>query len=169
MRGAAIIAPMKRSLFETCVWESGGVSFSNDKSLLNIGYVHAYLANESYWAKGIAVELVRKSVAGSFCFGIYRTADVGANGAQIGFARVVSDGATFGYLADVFVDPGERGKGLSKKLMEFIFSFEEVRGFRRFMLGTKDAHGLYAQYGFKPLAAPERFMEVHNPGVYATR
>ena len=85
---------------------------------------------------------------------------------QVGFARVITDCATFAYLADVFMDENYRGKGLSKKLMEFISGFDELNGLRRFMLATADAHTLYARYGFKPLSAPERFMEVHNRDVY---
>jgi GNAT superfamily N-acetyltransferase len=134
--------------------------FSTDKKLLDINYIHNFLSTQSYWAVGIPLALVRRSIENSLCIGIYK------DGKQIGFARIISDYTTFGYLADVFVDEACRGKGLSKKLMQFILSFEEVKLFRRFILATKDAHSLYAQFGFTPLKAPDRFMERHQPDLY---
>lgn len=136
--------------------------FSTDKSKLDIGYVHEFLSRQSYWAEGIPMSLVEQSIQNSFCFGVYR------NHRQVGFARVVTDYATFGYLADVFIDPAYRGKGLSKKLMSFIFSRNELKRLRRIVLATRDAHGLYEQYEFKSLARPERFMELHRPDIYKT-
>lgn len=133
---------------------SGAYLFSNDKKKLQIDVIHAYLSKESYWAQNIPLELVEKTIAGSECFGIYDGSK------QIGFARVISDLASFGYLADVFVLEPYRGKGLSKELMSFIMNYEPVTKFRRFMLATKDAQGLYAQFGFTPLAEPGRFMEI---------
>jgi GNAT superfamily N-acetyltransferase len=88
---------------------------------------------------------------------------------QVGVARVITDRATFAYLADVFIDEGSRGRGLSKWLMATIQNHPDLQGLRRFMLGTRDAHGLYAQFGFRPLAHPEIFMEIHHPDVYGPR
>lgn len=137
-----------------------GFLFSTDNSKLDVKYVHSFLS-QSYWAKGIPIELIERSIQHSLSFGIYT-----AQGKQIGFARVVTDYTTFAYLADVFVDEAFRGKGLSKMLMRFIFSFEQFKGLRRFILGTRDAHSLYAQFGFAPIKAPDRFMEIHQPNVY---
>jgi GNAT superfamily N-acetyltransferase len=140
--------------------EVNGVLFSTDKSRLNILYIHHFLFHESYWAKGIPLNLVERSIHNSMCFGVYDKRK------QIGFARVISDFATFGYLADVFIDEAYRGKGFSKTLMEFILSRDELKILRRFILATADAHGLYRQYGFRPLKVPERFMEIHQPDIY---
>jgi GNAT superfamily N-acetyltransferase len=133
--------------------------FSTDKKKLDLIYIHNFLT-QSYWAHGIPLQLVESSVKNSLCIGIY------TNSEQIGFARVVTDYTTFAWLADVFVDERFRGRGLSKTLMTFISSFEEFRLLRRFMLATRDAHGLYAQFAFKPLKSPDRFMELHQPDVY---
>ena len=138
----------------------GDFLFSTDKKLLNVSYVHRYLSEESYWAKGIPREFVVRSIENSICIGIYE------NHSQIGFARVITDLATFGYLADVFIDEKFRGKSLSKKMMTFIQSFEELRHLRRMILATRDAHGLYAQFGFAPLKSPDRFMEIARPEIY---
>ena len=129
---------------------------STDKSKLNVDIVHNYLCNESYWAKNIPVEIVKKSIDGSCCFGLY----INENSIfkQIGFARVVSDCATFAYLADVFIVDTYRGKGLSKWLMETIMNCPELQGLRRWLLATKDAHGLYTKFGFSALDKPERIM-----------
>jgi GNAT superfamily N-acetyltransferase len=131
-----------------------GILYSGDKTLLQPDVIHDYLCGESYWAKGIPRDLLMEAIRGSMCFGVYE------NEKQIGFARVVTDGATFGYLADVFVLEEYRGKGISKELMRFIMEQPVCKKFRRFMLATKDAHGLYARFGFKALASPERFMEI---------
>lgn len=139
---------------------SGAYLFSNDKKKLQIDVIHAYLSNESYWAQNISLALVERTIAGSECFGIYRGTK------QIGFARVITDLASFGYLADVFVLEEYRGKGLSKELMTFIMNYEPVTKLRRFMLATKDAQGLYAQFGFTPLAEPGRFMEIKPFEIY---
>jgi GNAT superfamily N-acetyltransferase len=137
-----------------------GFHFSTDKKLLDVNYIHRFLSERSYWAAGIPIDLVRRSIENSLCLGIYQ------NTKQVGFARLVTDFSTFGYLADVFVDEAFRGKGLSKQLMNFIFSFEELKFLRRFILATKDAHGLYSQYGFALLKNPERFMERAQPEIY---
>jgi ribosomal protein S18 acetylase RimI-like enzyme len=134
--------------------------FSSDKRKLNLDYIHSFLAEESYWATGIPKEIVSRGIENAMCFGIYHQQW------QVGFARVITDYATFGYLADVFVDQNYRGKGLSKKLMDFIFSIEELKRFRRMILVTRDAHGLYKSYGFKALAVPDRYMELHRPDIY---
>ena len=127
---------------------------STDKSKLNIEYIHHYLSKESYWAKNIPMEIVQTSIEGSFCFGVYHLYK------QIGFARVITDYATFGYLADVFIDKDYRGKGLSKALMKFIMEQETIKKLRRFMLATLDAHSLYAQFGFESQEGNKRLMGV---------
>jgi hypothetical protein len=139
----------------------GDFTFNTDKKLLDVSYIHRYLSEKSYWAKGIPREFVVRSIENSVCIGIYDK-----NNSQIGFARIVTDLATFGYLADVFIDEKFRGKSLSKKMMAFIQSFEELRYLRRMILATRDAHGLYAQYGFAPLKSPDRFMERAQPDIY---
>jgi len=134
--------------------------FSTDKTKLNTKYIHNFLSQNSYWAQGIPYPIVQRSIENSLCIGIY------ANKKQIGFARVITDFATFGYLGDVFIEEGFKGKGLSVKLLEFIFSFEELKVLRRVILATRDAHSLYEKLGFKPLANPDRFMELHRPDIY---
>ena len=139
-----------------------GITYSTDKGKLNIEYIHQFISERSYWAVGIPRSLMERAIQNSLCFGVYDQQR------QVGFARLVTDYATFGYLADVFIDEAYRGRSLSKKLMEFIFSIEEISVFRRMILLTRDAHGLYQQYGFKPLASPDRYMEVHRPDIYKT-
>jgi len=134
------------------VTTADGYEISTDKTRLNLALIHQYLSTASYWAKDIPLELVQISIDGSFCFGLY------SNKQQIGFARVITDFATFGYLADVFILPEQQGKGLSKLLMEHIMGHPQLQGFRRWMLATRDAHGLYSQFGFVPLPHPERIM-----------
>jgi N-acetylglutamate synthase-like GNAT family acetyltransferase len=138
----------------------GKLFYSTDKSKLDLHFVHQFLSQHSYWAKGISIELVRKSIEHSMSIGIYSAEK------QIGFARVVTDYTTFAYLADVFVTPSFRGKGASKQLMTFIMDIDEMKILRRFLLATSDAHSLYAQYGFQPLKSPDRFMEIHQPDIY---
>ena len=135
-------------------------TISTDKSKLDISYIHQYLSRDSYWAAGVPVEVVKRSIEGSICFGVYHL------NSQIGFARLITDCATFAYLADVFIDELYRGKGLSKWLMETIMAHPELQGLRRCMLATRDAHSLYAQYGFVPLTFPERWMQIHVPDRY---
>jgi GNAT superfamily N-acetyltransferase len=132
---------------------------SEDKRRLDIGTIHGYLTR-SYWSPGIPLAVVERAIQGSVCFGVYHGAR------QVGFARVVTDKATFAYLADVFILEAHRGKGLSKRLMERIVSHPELQGLRRFMLATRDAHSLYRQFGFTELASPERFMEILRPDMY---
>ena len=127
---------------------------SNDRAKLDVNYIHYFLSKESYWAKNIPIELVKTSIEGSLCFGVYH------QDKQIGFARVITDYATFGYLADVFIDKNYRGKGLSKELMKFIMEQEVIKKLRRFMLATLDAHSLYAQFGFESQVGNKRLMGV---------
>jgi GNAT superfamily N-acetyltransferase len=133
---------------------------STDRARLDLDVVHGFLT-ESYWAKGIPRELVARSIENSLCFGVY-SADQ-----QIGFARVISDYATYAYIGDLFVLESHRGRGLGKWLMECIMQHPRLQGLRRWSLVTNDAHGLYAQSGFTVLKSPEKHMELHNPHVYA--
>ncbi len=134
---------------------------SDDKAKINIDVVHNYLCNESYWAKNIPIKVVQTSIQHSFCFGIYEINEQTKKvEQQIGFARVISDCATFGYLADVFIVEEYRAKGLSKWLMQTILAHPQLQGFRRWMLATLDAHGLYQQFGFLPISNPERYMRL---------
>jgi GNAT superfamily N-acetyltransferase len=135
---------------------------SADPARLDLDVIHRYLSEEAYWSPGIPREVVSRAIANSLCFGIYEHGV-----AQVGFARLITDRATYAYLADVFVLPAHRGKGLSKQLMETIIAHPEVQGLRRWMLATRDAHQLYARYGFTPVAKPDRLMERHDPDVYA--
>jgi GNAT superfamily N-acetyltransferase len=141
-------------------WYKEEFIISDEKNKLNAEYIHDYLSNKSYWAENIPLATVKKSIEGSVCFGVFE------NEKQIGFARVVTDKATFGYLADVFIDEHYRGKGLSKWLMEIIMNHHELQGLRRWMLGTKDAHSLYEKFGFTALENPKRIMHKHNAEVY---
>lgn len=139
-----------------------GYIISTDNGKLDIARIHQYLSEESYWAKNIPFEVVEKSLANSLCFGVYFQQSL------VGFARCVTDKATFAYLADVFIIAEHRGKGLSKWLMETIHAHPDMQGLRRWMLGTRDAHGLYAQFGWTPLPQDQvpRFMQLHRPDVY---
>jgi len=121
--------------------------------------IHAYLT-QSYWAEGIPLALVRKSMEHSLCFGVF------ANGEQIGFARVVTDRATYAWLADVYVLEAYRGRGLASWLLEAVLAHPELQGLRRFALATRDAHKLYERFGFTPLTKPESGMEIRRPGLY---
>ncbi len=138
---------------------------STDTSKIDITLVHNYLCNESYWAKNIPLNIVQKSIEGAFCFGIYKKENETAF-TQAGFARVITDKATFAYLADVFILEQYRGMGLGKWLMEEIMIHEELQGLRGWMLGTKDAHGLYEQFGFKRLENSERIMRLSTFEAY---
>jgi len=132
----------------------GEFLYSTDKTKLDVNYIQHFLGKESYWAKNIPLEIVKQSIDGSLCFGVY------AHNKQIGFARVITDYATFGYLADVFIDKDYRGKDLSKELMKFIMEQEVIKKLRRFMLATLDAHGLYAQFGFEKLEGDKRLIGI---------
>lgn len=141
---------------------NGIYCISTNRTLLNMECIHNYLSNESYWAANIPKEIVIRSIENSLCFGLY------VDDSQIGFARVITDKATFAYLADVFVLKEYRGKGLSKWLMQVIHEHPELQTLRRWMLGTRDAHGLYKQFGWTNFTeeVSSRFMQKHNPDVY---
>jgi GNAT superfamily N-acetyltransferase len=138
----------------------GDFLISDNRSLLDRALVHGFLSQHSYWASGVPREIVERSIDNSLCFGIYRT------GRQLGFARVVTDRATFAWLADVFILETARSSGLGKRLIAAVLAHPGLQGLRRFLLGTKDAHGLYAQFGFTPIAQVERFMEICRPDIY---
>ncbi len=131
----------------------------SDPQRLDFEMIHGFIGG-SYWARGISREILSRAIRHSLCFGVYE------DGRQVGFARVVTDQATFAYLADVFILESHRGRGLAKQLMSAVAADSRLQGLRRWVLVTRDAHELYAQFGFKPLAAPDRFMELHAPGVY---
>lgn len=135
---------------------------SSDKNKLDIPVIHSYL-KRSYWAENIPFEIVKRSIENSLCFGVYKKEE------QVGFARVISDFSTFAYLADVFILEEERGKGLSKFLMECILKHKQLQGLRNFCLMTKDAHSLYAKFGFKNIPNPENFMANKVDDIYKKR
>lgn len=136
---------------------------SDCRENLDVELIYHFLNNLSYWAKGISREVVVKSLDNSLCFGLFK------GNKQIGFGRVVTDRATFAYLADIFIVEEYQGKGLGKWLIECIVKHPELQSLRRWMLATADAQQLYHLYGFVPLGNPERFMEKHNPNIYDTR
>ena len=146
---------------------------STEKEKLDIDFIHSFLTR-SYWAEGISKEIIARSIDGSLCFGVFVQMDsFGGNdktdlsaGRQIGFARMITDKATFAYLADVFIIEEYRGLGLSKWLMEVIMSHPELQGLRRMMLATRDAHSLYEKFGFTQLINVDRWMHIHDPDVY---
>jgi GNAT superfamily N-acetyltransferase len=132
---------------------------TSDPAHIDLQAAHAFLS-KTYWSLGIPIETLARAVENSICFAArYQNA-------QVGFARVITDRATFGYLADVYVLEEHRGKGVSKKIMGAVVSHPDLQGLRRFLLATRDAHSLYTQFGFKPLAAPDRMMEILNSNVY---
>jgi GNAT superfamily N-acetyltransferase len=141
------------------IWRKDDFLISTDPALLNIPLIHDFISNQSYWGQGRKIETVQRALNNSLNFGLYKHDE------QVGFARVVTDYCTFAWLADVFVLEGQRGTGLSKWLMEVIISHPQLVNMRRWVLATKDAHGLYAQFGFKPLLQPERWMEWFNEQV----
>lgn len=140
-------------------WRRDEFIISTDPERLDVRTIHAVLT-ESYWAKGISFDVVKRSIEHSLPFGLYRGAE------QIGFARAVTDRATFAYLADVFVIDAYRGRGLGTWLMETIVSHPELQGLRRWVLLTRDAHGLYRKFGFDALNHPDRYMDRWDPDVY---
>ncbi len=130
-------------------------TISTDKNKIDIDYVHEFLTN-SYWSPGVPMETVERAMENSLCFGIYN------NDKQVGYARMVTDKATFAYLADVFIDENYRGNGLGKWLIETVLAHPELQGLRRIMLATKDAHKIYEQLGFTAIPNPDRYM-IYNP------
>jgi GNAT superfamily N-acetyltransferase len=144
------------------VMEMGRFLISTDRSKLDVDVIHGFLAR-SYWAEGIPRQTVMRSIDNSLCFGVYD------NARQIGFARVISDFATYAYVADVFILEPYRGRGLGKELMASIMAHPDLQGLRRWSLGTRDAHGLYAQFGFKPVVntRARTVMEIVDPEIYS--
>ena len=134
-----------------------GYNISTDKSLIDFETVYSYLSNDSYWAKGMPAEMLRKAIENSICFGVYQ------HNKQVGFARVVTDKATFAYLCDVFILADYRRLGLSKWLIQTIKQHPQLQGLRRWSLATSDAHGLYAQFGFTAISRPDTWMEIFTP------
>jgi GNAT superfamily N-acetyltransferase len=132
---------------------------STDRSRIDVAAVHAFLSR-SYWSPGIPEDVVRRGIAGAICFGIYHGRE------QVGFARVITDQATYAYLADVYVLEAHRGRGLAKWLMEVIISHRSLQGLRRFSLSTRDAHSLYRRFGFEVVVNPERQMEIMRRDIY---
>lgn len=141
-------------------WRRDEYCISTDRNRLDLHVIHGFLST-SYWSPGIPRATVERGIAHTECFGIYHDQD-----GQVGFARVVTDYSCFGYLCDVFVLESHRRRGLSKWLMECILAHPELQGFRRWMLATRDANGLYEKYGFTPLHDPARFMQKWTPDVY---
>ena len=138
------------------------ITVSTNKNKLDLEMIHTFLSEQSYWAKGIPLNLFKKSIKNSICFGVY----VGKK--QVGFARVISDKSTFAYIADVFVLEEYRGHGYSSVLMQAITNHKKFQNFRRWMLVTADAHFLYAKFGFNVVTKPEKFMEKHIPNAYVS-
>jgi GNAT superfamily N-acetyltransferase len=137
----------------------GETLVSCDRSKLDMGRIHAFLTN-AYWSEGVSRETIERGIENSMPFGVY------ADGGQIGFARVISDRASYAYLADVYIEESYRGRGLSKLLMRAVMAHPELQGLRRWILGTRDAHGLYRQFGFTEMQRPERWMEKAASGLY---
>ncbi len=140
-------------------WTRGSLTISTNEDRLDREAIHEFLRN-SYWARGIPRTVVDESIENALCFGLYE------GGKQVGFARVITDFATFAYLSDVFVIESHRGLGLSKLLMEVIMGHPQLQNLRRWMLATRDAHGLYEQFGFRSLSNPERLMEIVDMDIY---
>jgi GNAT superfamily N-acetyltransferase len=140
-------------------WRQGDLVISTDKSRLDRSLIQSFLSH-SYWATGIPCEIVDRSIENSLCFGLYHGEK------QVGFARVITDFATFAYLADVFVVEGSRGEGLGMRLMKVIMEHPALKNLRRWMLVTRDAHGLYEKFGWRSLGNPERIMEILDPDIY---
>ena len=146
-----------RTVINDDIFIKKGFLISTDQELLDFEVIYHYLKDESYWTKGIPVETLKKAIKNSICFGIYKQKRLA------GFARVVTDKATFAYICDVFVLDEFRNLGLSKWLVQTIKEHPELQGLRRWSLATADAHGLYAQFGFTPVIRPERWMEIFTP------
>ncbi|MFZ6655017.1 GNAT family N-acetyltransferase [Undibacterium sp. TJN19] len=140
--------------------EAGKYQVSTDKDKIDIDVLHHFLSTQSGWATGISRELVEESLQHSLCFSVLE------QGRMVGFCRIITDMATFGYLVDVFVLPEMRGMGISRLLMDAVMAHPAVKKFRRFTLATSTAHGLYEKFGFTPLSKPDSFMEVYKPRIY---
>jgi GNAT superfamily N-acetyltransferase len=138
-------------------WRKGEFEISTEKKKLDVEMIHKFLSERSYWATGRSIETIERSIRNSLCFGIYQGTR------QVGFARVITDYATFAWIADVFVLEEMRGHGLAKWLMDILMAHPKLQKFRRWVLATKDAHELYRRYGFMELKKPERWMERRDP------
>ena len=147
-------------------WRRGAYLISTDPALIDVDAVHRYLADESYWSRGVSRDVVARSIARSLAFGLYHAPAAGEP-VQAGFARAITDRATMAYVADVFVLPEHRGRGLGAWLIECMLAHPDLQGLRVWRLATLDAHGLYEKHGFRALAHPERMMEIIDPDVYA--
>jgi GNAT superfamily N-acetyltransferase len=134
------------------VWRRGDYLISTDAARIDMDGLHRFLSEEAYWSPGVAREVVERSIQHSLNFGLYHGDE------QVGFARVVTDYATFAWIADVYVLDGHRGRGLGKWLMETVLSHPDLKTLRRWILATADAHGLYARFGFRPAEGDPRFM-----------
>lgn len=137
-----------------------GYRVSSSREEVDFDVIHSYISN-TYWAKGIPKETFKKALDNSLCFGVFSS-----EGKQVGFARMITDLATFAYLADVFIDEAHRGKGLSKWLMQEVHDHPSLQGLRRMLLATRDAHGLYQQFGYTSLSSPATFMQKWQPDIY---
>jgi GNAT superfamily N-acetyltransferase len=138
---------------------------SDRRELLQLSRVHAFLSSKAYWCLGIPLETVERACAHSLCFGVY----VDGSNEQVGFARVVTDEATFAWICDVYIEETARGRGLSKKLMQAVMSHPKLQGLRRICLGTHDAHELYKQFGFYVTKSPQNWMEIKEDQIYLRR
>jgi GNAT superfamily N-acetyltransferase len=139
-----------------------GYTVSSDSSRLQIDRIHRFLSEKAYWCLGIPRETLERAIQSSLCFGGYER----ATGEQVAFARVVTDGATFAWLCDVYVEHAHRGRGISRLMMENIMAHPRLKGLRRFCLATKDAHGLYERFGFRVTETPGNWMEIKNNEIY---
>ena len=142
-------------------WQKNDFIISDNRDDLDIQLIHGFLRN-TYWSKGIPMDIVKKSIENSLCFGLFH------DGKQIGFGRAITDRATFAYMADVFVIETYRGLGLGKWLVSCILDHPDLQGLRRWILATLDAHGLYEKFDFAPLREPERLMEINHPNLYGS-
>lgn len=136
----------------------GDLEISSDPARVDRDLVHAFLSRESYWALGVSREVVERAIDGSIPF------SASVEGTQVGFARAVTDGATFAWIADVFVVVSHRGQGIGTRIVEAVLAHPQVGGARNVLLATADAHGVYARHGFVPLVEPERYLNLRRPG-----
>jgi GNAT superfamily N-acetyltransferase len=156
-------APMSETVIASRTIGGHAYQIDTDRDRLDIALIHSFLANGSHWARGVPLDLLRRAIANSLSFGLFK------DGAQIGFARVVTDQATFAYLADVFVIGAERNGGLGQWMVETILAYPSLQGLRRWLLVTRDAQSLYRRCGFAEVSPSFHYMEQFDPEVYAVR